>query len=94
MENIGNPEIEEAANRILKYINENPDAKDTASNICNWWMLQEKIDYTIKIVAEALNLLISKQLVIEKEITGSEKIYRINKSKKKEISKIVTLQNG
>lgn len=81
------PQIESVASRIVKHLLDNPYKKDTLRGICEWWLLQERIEYTINIVAAAIELLLSKNFIVEKTIVGSEKIYQLNKKKYNDILK-------
>ena len=84
-------EIEQVAGQILKHLFKNPQKKDSLIGICDWWLFEERINYTVEVVAAALKLLLSKKLIVEKDIMGSGKIYQINNSKKPEIVRIITL---
>jgi hypothetical protein len=89
---LNDPQIELVASRIVKHLLENPNKKDTLRGICEWWLLQERIDYTINIVTTAIELLLTKNFIIEKTIVGSEKIYQLNKKKYNDILKVFDLE--
>ena len=73
------------AKNILSYLAKNPEAKDTIHGIAQWWLLNEKIDHTLYSILNALNLLISKDLVREFDLHGDCIYYQINKEKLKNI---------
>ena len=89
MQQINRSEIEKVAGQILGHLHKNPTKKDSLIGICDWWLFQERINYTVEIVAAALQLLLSKKLIVEKEIMGRGKLYQVNKTKRKEIKRIV-----
>ena len=91
MQRIIKEEIEKVAGQILAHLYQNPHKKDSLIGICDWWLFQERINYTVEIVAAAVRLLLSKKFIIEKDIIGAEKLYQINKSKRKEIVRMLTL---
>jgi hypothetical protein len=91
MQRLNKTEIEHIASKILKHLYENPGKKDSLKGICEWWLLEEIIDQAIEVVSVALELLLSKKLILEKNSFGSEKVYQINSVSKKEIFKIVKL---
>lgn len=69
------------ARMILSYLVKNPDAKDTIHGIAQWWLLNEKIDQTLYSILNALNFLISKDLVREYNLHGDCIYYQVNKDK-------------
>ena len=88
---VNNQQIELVASRIINHLLENPYKKDTLRGICEWWLLQERIDYTINIVTTAIELLLSKKIIIEKTLVGSEKIYQLNNKKYNDILRVFDL---
>ena len=77
------------ARRILAYLIENPDARDTLPGIVEWWILEQEIKAQTTVVKEALTDLVARELI--KELTGkdSQTHYQINYYKLKEVSAIV-----
>jgi len=84
-------EIEQVATRILKHLYDNPQKRDSLKGICDWWLLEEKINYTINLLTTAIEYLLSKKLIIEKKIIGSGKVYQINSLRKNDIFKVLNL---
>ncbi len=70
--------------QILHYLIEHPDAKDTIEGILKWWFPKNHVERQIE-VREALNVLVSKEWLTERELTPSPKIYGLNKDHLKEI---------
>jgi len=80
--------------RVLSYLVKHPLAKDTLAGIAQWWILKEHINQSVEKVSAALDLLVSKELVITKENLGQEKHYKINKEKLGEIKRVLTEMEG
>ena len=91
MQQIISNDIEKVADQILGYLSKNSTKKDSLIGICDWWLFQERINYTVEIVAAAIQLLLSEKLIVEKDIMGTGKIYQINKTKRNEINRIVEI---
>jgi len=91
MQSIITGEIEQVAGQILRHLYKNPQNKDSLIGICDWWLIQERINYTVEVVAAAIKLLLSKKLIVERDILGAGKIYQINRTKHTEIHRIITL---
>jgi hypothetical protein len=73
----------EIAKEILAYLAEHPDAQDTLEGIVQWWLLERKVMYQTKAVAEALADLVSERFVLEIKDRDLESRYRINRQKLK-----------
>ena len=84
-------EVKQIANKILKHLYENPNKKDTLEGICEWWLLEERINYAIDAVTAAIEFLLSKKLISEQTLLGSDKLYHLNYSSRKDIVKILNL---
>ena len=92
MQNIMKGEIEEVARQILWHLYKikKPQNKDRLKEICDWWLTQERLNYAVKVLTSAIELLLSRKLIIENNVSGAGKIYRINRSKSPEVVKIIT----
>jgi hypothetical protein len=75
----------EVARRILRYLQANPQAKDTLEGIVEWWLLQERIEEAVDWVSKAITWLVTNGYLLEKKISGSKTLYEINPSKRDEI---------
>jgi hypothetical protein len=63
-------EIDEVINSILRYLRERPDAGDTLEGISRWWILQERVETKAREVQKAVNVLVSRGILIEKMARG------------------------
>ncbi len=74
---------------ILAYLAEHPNAEDTLEGIMSWWLLEQRIKYETARVRRTLCDLISKGIIVECRTQNLQVRYRVNKSKKTEIRKIL-----
>ena len=79
----------EIAREILAYLLEHPDAQDTLEGIVEWWLLEQKIKYQTKLVREAIEELVAKELVLKYEGMNSHTHYRLNENKIKDIRRLL-----
>jgi hypothetical protein len=77
------------ANQLLSYLAENPDAQDTLEGIVDWWLMQQRIEYEMNRVKEALTWLVSSGLVIESSGRDCHVFYRVNQGKIGEIRNLI-----
>ena len=80
----------EIAYIILKYLARHPLSKDTLQGLADWWIMKEQVDYAVEQVSNALEFLVSKDLIIEKRDQYQDKYYQLNTSKAEEIRLILT----
>ena len=71
--------------RILRYLQNNPEARDTLEGIAEWWLLQERITEAVEQVAKAIVWLVANGYLLEKRVPGSGTFYEINPVKHDEI---------
>ncbi len=77
--------------RILKYLAENPDAKDSLEGIGRWWLLRQRIEEELSCVQEALNLLEKRGLIIRKNASSTNmEFFQINKEVFEKIQDIIS----
>jgi hypothetical protein len=74
------------SHEILEYLLQNPAAQDTMDGILQWWLLEQRIRNNAALIREALAILVSKDLVLERQGTDMRTYFRINRSKSHEIS--------
>jgi Mn-dependent DtxR family transcriptional regulator len=55
----------ELSKKILEYLDKKPDAGDTLEGITEWWLESERVDQAVDQVAEVLEALIKKGLIIK-----------------------------
>ena len=82
-------ESSDLASQLLSYLAENPDAQDTLEGIVDWWLMQQRIEYEISRVKDALTWLVSSGLVVEASGRDSRVFYRLNQGKIGEILKFI-----
>ena len=64
---------------ILRYLDANPEARDTAEGIAQWWLRKEWIERKVDEVQNAIQVLKSKGFILEEPNTGVEStLYRLN----------------
>jgi hypothetical protein len=72
---------EELALSILSYLQKNPGAKDTLDGISQWWVTGRSAEGRVSEVATAIDLLLSKDLILETRREGLPPYYRLNQEK-------------
>lgn len=66
------------ARDILDYLRAKPQQKDTLKGLCEWWLMEERLDDTIDLVTEALGYLLSQKMLIEIRRGRVNAVYQIN----------------
>ncbi len=64
---------------IFDHLHENPEDVDTLEGMAEWWLNSKKIEITVDDVANAVECLIEKGIVIKEEIGNSKPVYKITK---------------
>ena len=75
--------------RILAYLKEHPQAKDTIEGISQWWLAGEGAKPRLLELERALESLHSRGLILSSEGQGLPRCYAVNPVKLEEISKIL-----
>jgi Fe2+ or Zn2+ uptake regulation protein len=70
---------EKISGMILDYLCKNPDAGDTLEGITRWWLNMERIDLSVKEVAQALESLMEQGVITINKNRGGTTLYKINK---------------
>ena len=70
---------EKISRMILGYLRKNPDAGDTLEGITRWWLNMERIDLSVKEVAQALESLMEQGVITINKDRGGTTLYKINK---------------
>jgi hypothetical protein len=78
-----------AANKILRYLMDNPKAKDTLEGIVNWWLLQQDIKQSVSLIRKAVDGLIHKGFLLERRSNDRTKYYQLNREKLPEITALI-----
>jgi hypothetical protein len=64
---------------ILRYLDANPEARDTAEGIAQWWLRKEWIERKIEDVQHAIQSLTNRGFILEEPNTGAgNTLYRVN----------------
>ena len=70
---------------ILHYLIEHPDAKDTIQGILRWWLPGGISEWEEEAVQEALDGLVARGWLTQRQTTPSQQLYGLNKEKLEEI---------
>lgn len=82
-------ENQETAHKILAYLMDNPDAKDTLEGIVDWWLLQQDLKRNVALIRKTVEELIHKKFLLERQGNDMRKYYQINTEMLAEISALV-----
>ncbi len=77
------------AKAILAYLLDHPDAQDTLAGVAEWWLPEEDANTQLAIVKDALDQLVTQELVLERRSKDLQTHYRINDQRLKEIEQLV-----
>jgi hypothetical protein len=70
---------------ILHHWVKHPDAKDTIQGILRWWLPRTPAEWQEEEVQEALDVLVARGWVTQRQTASSHQIYGVNKDKLEEI---------
>jgi hypothetical protein len=68
----------EVALKILRYLDQNPDAADTVEGILEWWLPKQSIYEEEKIVKRALDEMVKQNLILATRSSDARRHYRLN----------------
>lgn len=85
MEEEGVPIGRRVARDILRYLVDNPEAKDTLDGIVTFWFPEGEVKWGREEIQEAVDALVSKGWMTKRETTPSKKIYGLNNDRIEEI---------
>ena len=86
-------ETKETSHKILAYLLDNPDAKDTMDGIMNWWMLQQDIKRNVALIKKTVQALLHAGLLLVRHGTDSTKYYQVNRARLAEISALIEMNS-
>ncbi len=66
------------AKKILRYLNENPNAADTVDGILEWWLLKQSMVEERQVVERALRALVASDLIRTVHSADSRTHYQLN----------------
>lgn len=67
------------ARQILRYLVSHPAAKDTAEGVLKWWLPEGPVEYDKAAVQEALDFLVVKGWLTERETRPSGRLYGLRR---------------
>jgi len=82
-------ETHETAYKILGYLMDNPDAKDTLEGIVDWWLMQQDIRQNVALISKTVEELLHKGYLLERHGNDMRKHYQVNHEKLHEITALV-----
>jgi hypothetical protein len=72
-----NPELENLAEDILRYLRAHPDAADTPQGIAVWWIKRQRLMDSLAQVQATLDLLAARAEVEVQPTAGGKHLYRL-----------------
>ena len=70
---------------VLQYMVDHPDAKDTMQGIVRWWLPGGIAAWAEESVQDALDALVARGWLTQRQTTTSQQLYGVNKEKLEEI---------
>jgi len=75
--------------KILRYLEQHPNAADTLEGIVDWWVPKQSIYEEERAVQQALDEMVKQNLILTTESSGARKYYRLNTDCLDEIRQII-----
>lgn len=75
--------------KILRYLEQHPNAADTLEGIVEWWVPKQAIYEEERVVQKALDEMVKQKLLLTTESSGARKHYRLNSDCLDEIRRII-----
>jgi len=76
--------------KILRYLDQNPNAADTADGILEWWLPKQSIYEEEKVVKRALDELVKQNLILATRSSDARRHYRLNTKHISEIRRMIS----
>ena len=73
------------ADKVLAYLVQHPQARDTTEGIVEWWLLEQRIQCAIADVEAALSDLVRKDFLITHQCSDGRISYGLNREREREI---------
>lgn len=83
----------EVALKILRYLDQNPNAADTVEGILEWWLPEQSIYEEEKVVKRALDEMVKRNLVLASRSSDARRHYRLNTEYIQEIRRLLKESN-
>ncbi|MGR8932251.1 MAG: hypothetical protein ACU836_16605 [Gammaproteobacteria bacterium] len=74
-------DVRRIADEILNYLEDHPNAADTAEGIAKWWLSRQRFEESAALVQQALNYLVSDARVALQTNYSGAKVYSGNKAR-------------
>ena len=76
--------------KILRYLDQNPNAADTVDGILEWWLPKQSIYEEEKVVKRALDELVKQNLILATRSSDARRHYRLNTEYIHEIRRMIS----
>ncbi|HEV2863886.1 MAG TPA: hypothetical protein VGX48_23020 [Pyrinomonadaceae bacterium] len=70
--------------QILKYLQAHPEAGDTLEGIAGWWLMQQRVEDSVRVVSKVLEQLKADGVIVERHTRGGKSIYLMSESSGKQ----------
>jgi hypothetical protein len=70
-------DVESVAQKIMTYLSRNPNAEDDLLGVARWWLVEHEIRTETERVAEALALLVNRDLLSVRQGQDGRVRYRL-----------------
>ena len=75
--------------KLLRYLDQNPNAADTVEGILEWWLPKQSIYEEEKVVKRALDELVKRNLILATSSSDARRHYRLNTEYIQEIRRLI-----
>jgi hypothetical protein len=75
--------------RILRYLAEHPDARDSVSGIIEWWLMEQRIREERAKIVKTLEELVAQDVLLEHRHKNAEEQFSINPEKRELIRNLL-----
>jgi hypothetical protein len=82
------------ADKVLAYLVQHPQARDTLEGIVEWWLLEQRIQCAIADVEGALSDLVRNDFLITHQCSDGRISYGLNREKEREIRRHLRRAQG
>lgn len=79
----------EVALKILRYLDQNPNAADTVEGILEWWLPKQSIYEEENVVKRALDEMVKRDLILATRSSDARRHYRLNTEHIQEIRRMI-----
>ncbi len=82
-------EQNELERKLLRYLVDHPEARDTLEGIAKWWLLEQEIREEKTKVQEALAGLVAKGFVVEERMEDGRRVFGMNEERREAITRLI-----